>query len=226
MYRAVGVLVAVLVMRRRIRVGDGTRLKVRYIRLCSDEPRMDRVTTLLAQFPGPVTLAASKWKWWGLLVVGALFTGDGIAENIHSGSTGILDWFGVIFFGMLTAGGAVGVFLGHFEMTLDRDGFTCRVARRSERWRWDDVGDFAVVEYVAGARGASLRKRVGFNDKRPDKGMSQRLGEGISDALTGRDCFLPDPYGSSSFGLPMEDLTRLMSQWQERAHAVRRAPGT
>jgi hypothetical protein len=98
--------------------------------------------------------------------------------------------------------------------------------RQSERWRWDDVGDFEVVEYAATMQGASLRKQVGFNDKRLNKATSRALGEGLTKALTGRDCYLPDPYGSSSYGLPMEDLVRLMSQWQERALAVRRAPGT
>jgi hypothetical protein len=187
---------------------------------------MDRVAILLAQFPGPVTLAASKWKWWGFVAAGALFTVAGIGESIHSASGSILDWIGVAFFGVCTAGGVVGVFLGGFELTLDRDGFTCRVVRQSERWRWDDVSDFAVVEYVAAMQGASLRKQVGFNDKRLAKATSRALGERLSKALTGRDCFLPDPYGSSSFGLPMEDLARLMAKWQECALARHREPGT
>jgi hypothetical protein len=186
---------------------------------------MDRVATLLAQFPGPVTLAASKWKWWGLVAAGAVFTISGIGESINSASSGILDWIGVAFFGVCTAGGVVGVFSG-FELTLDSDGFTCRVVRQSERWRWDDVSDFAVVEYVAAMQGASLRKQVGFNDKRSARATSRALGEDLTKALTGRDCYLPDPTGSSSFGLPMEDLAHLMSKWQKCALAGRRAPGT
>ena len=185
---------------------------------------MDRVSELLAQFPGPVTLASSKWKWFALLAVGALFTGDGIAENINSGSAGILDWLGVVFFGVLTAGGGVAIFFRDFKMTLDGDGFTWRLARQSERWLWADVCDFAVVEYAAGMQGASLRKQIGFNDRRLSKGTSQRLGEQLSAAMTGRDCFLPDIFGSSSFGLPMEDLARLMSQWQERALSTQGTP--
>jgi hypothetical protein len=183
---------------------------------------MDRVSNLLAQFPGPLVLRPSKWKWLGLLAAGAVFTGYGIAENVNSRSTGILSWIGVAFFGVLTVGAAIAIFLGGFRMTLDGDGFTLRVARRSERWRWIDVGDFAVAEYLRGVPGASLRKRVGFNDKRPDKEMSQRVGERISSVVTGRDCALPDAYGSTAFGLPMEDLARLMQRWQERALAVHR----
>lgn len=191
-----------------------------------DRARMDRISNLLAQFPGPLRLAVSRRKWLGLFAAGAVFTGYGIAQNIASGSIGILNWIGVVFFGVLTVAGAVAVFLGGFEMTLDAEGFTLRVARRSERWRWTEVGDFAVVEYLAGTPGASLRKRVGFNDKRPDRGTSQRVGERISSVLTGRECALPDVNFSTAFGLPMEDLARLMSQWQERAMALHRAPGT
>jgi hypothetical protein len=105
-------------------------------------------------------------------------------------------------------------------MTLDGDGFSWRAARLFERWRWVDVGDFAVVEYAAGMMaGASLRKRVAFNDRRLDKAPSQRIGEALSGTLTGRDCSIPDNSFFSSFGLSMEDLARLMSQWQERALA-------
>jgi hypothetical protein len=197
-----------------IRIGD--------VRVNSGEPPMDRVSELLARFPGPVTLAASKWKWFALLAGGAVFTGDGIAEGINSG--GLLNWLGVVFFGVLTAGGAVGIFFGGFKIALDGDGFTCRVVRQTERWRWTDVCDFAVVEYAAGMQGASLRKQIGFNDRRLSKGTSQRLGEQMSAAMTGRDCFLPDIFGSSSFGLPMEDLARLMSQWQERALSTQGTP--
>jgi hypothetical protein len=185
---------------------------------------MDRVANLLAQFPGPVTLAASKWKWWSFVAAGALFTIAGTGESINSASSSIVDWIGVAFFGVCTAGGVVGVFVG-FELTLDSDGFTWRVVRQSERWRWDDVSDFAVVEYVATMRGASLRKQVGFNDKRLARATSRALGEGLSKALTGRDCFLPDPYGFSSFNLPMEDLARLMSKCRS-VPSRHRAPGT
>jgi hypothetical protein len=186
---------------------------------------MDRIATLLAQFPGPVTLAVSRWKWWGFVTASAVFTAAGIAEATHSSSGALGDWLGVAFFGVLTVVGAVGISIGRFDVTLDADAFTCRIARKAERWRWEDVDDFAVVEYAAGTPGASLRKRIGFNDKRPVKTTSQRLGEGLTKAMTQRDCFLLDTSGSTSFGLPMEDLARLMSQWQERALAARRAAG-
>src|ERR1022692_1114343 len=186
---------------------------------------MDRVATLLAQFPRPVILAASKWKWLGLSAVSAVFAGAGIAEKINAKATAIFVWVGVAFFGLCTVSFVFFVSFAGSKMRLDEDGFGWRIGRLREQWRWTDVGDFAVVEYVAGVPGASLRKRIGFNDKRPVKTTSQRLGEGLTKALTQRDCFVPDPYGSSSFGLPMEDLARLMSQWQERALAARREPG-
>ena len=187
---------------------------------------MDRVGPILAQFPKPVTLAASRWKWWGILAGGAVFSAAGVVEAINSTSGSISDWLGAAFFGLATAGSAIALHIGRFEITLDADAFTYRIARQSERWRWEDAGDFAVVEYLPGVRGASLRKQIGFNDKRLVKTMSLILGEGLNTVLIGRDCFLPDINGSSAYGLPMEDLALLMSQWQERALAMRRTPGT
>jgi hypothetical protein len=184
---------------------------------------MDRVAALLARFPGPLVLRPSKGKWFALLAAAGLFTAAGFVENINAGSTGFLDWIGVAFFGLCTVGFAFMIFFARLEMTLDGDGFGWRAARLSERWRWIDVGDFAVVDYSAGMPGAALRKRVGFNDKRPDKKVSQTVGELFSTAMTGRDCAVPDTSGFSSFGLPMEDLVRLMAAWQERAIALRRA---
>lgn len=146
-----------------------------------------------------------------------VFTAGGIGEAMNS--AGISDWFGVAFFGLGTLLLAWMALFANFRMTLDKDGFGWRGGRLSERWRWTDVADFAVVEYAPAVPRASLRKRIGFNDKRSAKSLSQTMGEGISRAMTKRDCFIPDPSGSSSFGLPMEDLARLLSQWQQRAMA-------
>jgi hypothetical protein len=178
---------------------------------------MDRVSRLLAQFPGPVGLRPSKRKWFMIMGATGLLTIGAAGQSIASGSISILDWIGVAFFGVCTAGFAYMILFANFELTLDGDGFSWRGGRLSERWRWAEAGDFAVVEYLADAPGASLRKRVGFNDKRSHKTESQRIGELLSSATTRRDCSVPDFSGSSSFGLPMEDLTRLMSQWQARA---------
>jgi hypothetical protein len=202
-------------------------IRMRYVSsIFFDEPsQMDRVATLLAQFPKPVILAASKWKWLGFSAVSAAFAGGGMADNINSRSTSIVDWFGVAFFGLGAVGCVYIAFLANAKMRLDEDGFGWHVGRLRERWRWTDVGDFAVVEYLPRAPGASLRKRVGFNDRRLTKTASQMLGERLSRAMIERDCFVPDASGSSSFGLPMEDLASLMSQWQERALAMRQGAG-
>jgi hypothetical protein len=184
---------------------------------------MDRVSDLLAQFPGPLTLRPSRWKWLMLLAVGGAFAGAGLADNINSGSAHAWSWLGVAFFGALTVGAAIAIFVADLRITLDADGFVLRVGKRSERWHWIDVADIAVAAYAPGMRGATLRRRIGFNDVRPAKGKSQIVGELVSRAVTGRDCALPDAYGASSYGLPMEDLARLMSQWRERAIAEQSA---
>jgi hypothetical protein len=184
---------------------------------------MDRVAKLLAQFPGPLVLRPSKSKWFVLLVATALLTIGLIGQSVSSSTPNISDWIGVAFLSLCTLGFAYMILLANFEMILGENGFSWRGGRLSEQWQWTEVADFAVVEYAAGVPGSSLRKRIGFNDSRHDQTMSQRLGAGISEAMTGRDRFLPDPYGSSSFGLPMEELARLMSQWQERAMTLHRA---
>jgi len=172
---------------------------------------MDRVAELLAQFPGPVTLKPSLRKWIGFLAAAGLFIAGGIAQTVSSSSSGILDWLSVGVLGAMFVGATFAIFFGRLRLVLDREGFTIRVARRSERWLWTDVGDFAVADYLHGAPGANLRKRVGFNDTRINKSTSQRVGEQVSALLTGRDCALPEGYGATSFGLPMEDLVRLLS---------------
>ena len=184
---------------------------------------MDRTSDLLARFPGPIVLRSSKWKWLGLAAVAGVFTAGGAGEAMKSAS--ISDWIGVAFFGLGTLASAWMALFANFRMILDKDGFGWRGGRLSERWRWTDVADFAVVEYGPAAPGASLRKRIGFNDTRSVKSLSLAMGEGISRAMTKRDCFIPEPYGSSSFGLPMEDLACLLSQWQQRALALHVATG-
>ena len=182
------------------------------------ELRMDRTSELLARFPGPIVLRSSKWKWLGLAALAGSFTAGGVGDAMNS--AGISDWIGVAFFGLGAVAFAWMALFANFRMILDEDGFGWRGGRLSERWRWTDVGDFAVVEYAPQMRGASLRKRIGFNDKRSAKSLSQTMGEGITSAMTGRDCFIFDAYGFSSFSLPMEDLARLLSQWQQRAMAL------
>jgi len=168
-------------------------------------------------------LRVSKWKWLGLAAAAGLFTAGGAGEAMNSAS--ISSWIGVAFFGLCTLAFAWMALFANFRMILDKDGFGWRGGRLSERWRWTDVSDFAVVEYAPHMRGASLRKRIGFNDKRSSRNLSQTMGEGISRAMTGRDCFIPDTYGSSSFGLPMEDLVRLLSQWRQRVMALPKTTG-
>jgi hypothetical protein len=189
-------------------------------------PRMDRVTPLLAQFPGPLMLRPSKRKWVVMLVAAGLFTVGGVGEAVSSNSSNMSNWIGAVFFGLCTVGFVYVIFFAGFEMTLDGDGFSWRGGRLSEQWQWTDVRDFAVVEYAPGAPGAALRKGVGFSDMLLNKSKSQKAGALITGAMTGRDCVVvPDAFSSSSFGLPMADLACLMSEWQNRAVALRAAPG-
>jgi hypothetical protein len=186
---------------------------------------MERASNFLLQFPGPLKLRPSKWKWSALLIGTGLVTIGALGQTITSHSTRLSDWFGVAFFGIATVLFAYMLFFAHFELTLDANGFGWTGGRLSERWRWIDVDDFAVVRsLVGGVSGSSLRKGVGFNDKRLNnrKTTSIAMGEALSEAMRGRNCLIPDAFFFSSFGLSMEELAFLMSKWRERALAVTR----
>jgi hypothetical protein len=178
---------------------------------------MDRVAPLLAQFPGPLRLAASRWKWLPLLVAGVVFTASGINWiREPNGEHVVLGWFGAIFFGICTATIIICLSPRAFQVVLDKNGFTTSVAYRRQRWEWADVGDFAVVtdRMMPAVVGASrkLRMRPGFNDRRTNKSKLTAVGEQLSEIMTGRDFTLPD-----SYGLPVMDFVRLMTLWQQRA---------
>jgi hypothetical protein len=177
---------------------------------------MDRTADLLKRTPGPVTLRASRLKLLTIAAAGALFTAYVTGQIIDSGGS-VVDWFGVAFFGVGTAATIAMVFVP-YELTLDNDGFTTRAGWVYERWRWVEVGDFAVTDFSSISRGPRrLSKCVGFNDRRPNRSDLQRMGERMYGTMTGRDRVLSDASGASSYGLPFEDLARLMSRWQELA---------
>jgi hypothetical protein len=87
---------------------------------------MDRVTPLLAQFPGPLMLQPCKRKWFVMLAASGLFTVGGVIEAVSSNSGNLSNWIGAAFFGLCTIGSVYIIFFASFEMTLDGDGFSWR----------------------------------------------------------------------------------------------------
>jgi hypothetical protein len=171
---------------------------------------MDRVSTLLAQFPGPVRLAVSRLKWLAYMVVAAGFTIGAIDWIIEPGSRHVvMGWFGAVIFSVSTVAAAVMIVPGASELALDGNGLTLRMTYRDRRWTWTDVSDFAVVTDDL----VPLRRRVGFNEKRAHRGQFATAVKQFTDSPRWRDIVLTDSYG----GLSVDDCVRLLSLWQQRA---------
>jgi hypothetical protein len=171
---------------------------------------MDRVSTLLAQFPGPVRLAVSKLKWLAYVALAAGFTIAAIDSIIEPGSRHVVvGWFGTIVFSLGMVAAAVMIVPGASEMALDGAGLTLRTTYRDRRWTWTDVSDFAVVNDDL----IPLCRRVGFNEKRAHRGRFATAVKRFTDSPRWRDVVLTDSYG----GLSVDDCVRLLSLWQQRA---------
>ncbi len=171
---------------------------------------MDRVSTLLAQFPGPVRLAVSRLKWLTFMAVSAGFTVGAIDWIIEPGSRHVVvGWFGAVIFSVSTVAAAVMIVPGASELALDGNGLTLRMTYRDRRWTWTDVSDFAVVNDDL----VPLRRRVGFNEKRAHRTRFATAVKEFTDSPLWRDVVLTDSYG----GLSVDDCVRLLSLWQQRA---------
>jgi len=171
---------------------------------------MDRVSTLLAQFPGPVRLAVSRLKWFVYLVLAAGFTVGAVDSIIEPGSRHVTaGWFGAILFSLGMVAAAVMMVPGASELALDGSGLTLRTTYRDRRWSWTDVSDFVVVNDDL----VPLRRRVGFNEKRAHRGRFATAVKQFTDSPRWRDIVLTDSYG----GLSVDDCVRLLSLWQQRA---------
>jgi hypothetical protein len=155
---------------------------------------------ILARFPGPVTLKPSRRKWLLLLLTAAAFTAAGVDMVVTAQPHG---WAVLIFFGAGTIVSVVMLLPGAGGLTLDRDGFTIISLFRANRSRWQNVTGFQAISVPF-----SSKAMVGFDDVTA-KGNALAA---VSTAMAGRGAALPDTYG-----LAVEELVRLMTQWRERA---------
>jgi hypothetical protein len=166
---------------------------------------MDPVADVLAQFPGSVSLAFSRWK----LLYYAAFSFVFVAFGIHgitdpAGRHVIMGWACAILGVIGIPAFAVALIPGASEMVLDQDGFTLRFAHRTSYWTWTEVCDFAVIkDYLV-----PFKKNVAFNRKGGRGTKRSESGE----LPAWRDIVLDD-----SYGLTKDDCVRLLSEWQQRA---------
>ena len=171
-----------------------------------------KVDALLARFPGPVRLGASRLTFLGLLAVSAAFVVLCLYLLQHGGlsaSGEMKAWVGVALFGTGVLIFLVMLLPGAASLTLDQDGFERVTLFLRFPVPWRRVANISVVEMPV--RRARLRL-VGYDDSAlPPDNTSARL--------SGRNAALPD-----SYGLRHEELAALMQQWQLRALAVQDAP--
>jgi hypothetical protein len=172
------------------------------------------VDTILARYPGPVTLTPSRLKTIALFAGSLAFVIGGVwvlrvADDLDSGDRLML-WLSILFFGLCALVGAVMVLPGAGSLTLAADGFeVCNLYKRY-RTPWQDVSAFRVQALDDGEGGfASKSRMISFEIRTAGTGPERRGATMVSGAL-------PDNYR-----LPKDDLAWLMTQWRERALAQR-----
>lgn len=178
---------------------------------------MHEADSILARYPGPVTLTPSRLKMFALfaaslaIAAGLLWLLLSVRPDDMEEFEKLALWGGAVFaalcaavFGALTLPGAA-------SLTLAADGFElCNLYRRT-RMPWPDTRAFRVKEFTD-ADGDTDRQVV-----------FEVLGAGSGPERRGAkwyDGMLPDNYR-----LAKDDLARLMNAWRERALA-QQGPGS
>lgn len=148
-----------------------------------------------------MTLKPSRLRWLFVFLIGAGFVA-GIAW-LGPEKDPLLFWGGGGFF-LLVAIVALPPVLGHGgDLTLDREGFTCRTLFRSFRRRWAECSAFYPV-------GVGARKFVGFSAQR-DEAAHPNLAA-ANHSMIGASGMLPDTYGLSA-----DKLADLMNRYRARS---------
>lgn len=172
----------------------------------------NKVDAILARFPGPVTLGVNRLKMLALLAGSLAFVAGGILlivfvkDDPEAVIAGIAS---VAFFGACAAIGAVMLLPGAANLTLDGGGFeVCSLFRRN-RVAWPHAGRFTAA--TLSLPGGNRKAMVGY-----DQDGLKGAGADFSRNAIGRNAALPDTYG-----LSVEELARLLTEWRERALAQR-----
>jgi hypothetical protein len=158
-----------------------------------------RADEILAKFPRPVALKASRTKWILVLIGCGVFTAGGIAMVLNAAPWA---WFVLIVFGLGTMVAAAMLLPGAGALQLDRDGFETTSLFRRRRSRWQDTSGFEPASIPP-----SMVRLVVYDDVT----VSGKSFAKFNIAVSGRNAGLPDTYG-----LAAADLARLMTRWRER----------
>ena len=119
-------------------------------------------------------------------------------------------WFFLVFFAALSILGVGMLLPGASALKLDEEGFEATKYFRSHRARWRDVKNFRTVVLtpptIALVPGST--ELVVYDDIKSTDGIMAT----VNRAFSGHNAYLPDTYG-----IPGEELARLMGWWRERA---------
>jgi len=176
--------------------------------MSADHELSGEASRILSQFPGPVTLHPSLFKWIGLLFGLALATAFSAWSIWFFAASGDLPY---------AIGGAVG-FLGvaplaillvvaliknSMYMTLDSTGFEFRDTWSRTCCMWTDVDNFTSITLFI------MNRIVVYDDAMRKPGLWNSSDNFF---LVGRNSRLFDTYG-----LRAADFARLLTAWRERA---------
>jgi hypothetical protein len=170
----------------------------------------NEIEDIVTKFPGPITLLASRLKWWIMIVSSGGMTALGIflatfvcfyparvIGDVRAGM-GILI-LSAIFFGLCTVVSVIA--LRRSSLRLDEDGFEVTGLFRN-RYSWCEVSDFDLFSH----RGTAS---VVFKTTKSRRNSLGRLNALLAG---GRNDWLPDNYG-----LGTGQLVQLMTTWQNSA---------
>ena len=144
-------------------------------------------------------LKPSKAKWFGVSLIGLLFTAGGILM-IKDGQ-GLMAWFVTLFFGAVAAIGLYNMISSDNYLKLDAHGFEQRMMGRSLKVPWSDIVDFGLVRvagntFVTFTQASYLDTRIGKFNKN----------------LVGATSQLSD-----NFGMKPRELAELMATYWQAA---------
>jgi hypothetical protein len=172
--------------------------------------KFSEIEEIVAKFPGPTALLASRLRCWVKIILGggvtafftfvAIFTyrhPSGVKGDFHT-VLGILILC-AIFFGLCTVVSVITLRIS--SLRLDKDGFEV-IGLFRKQYRWSEVSDFGLLSY----RGPVC---VVFKTTEPCRNIHEMI---ISFFTGGRNQWLPDTYGFT-----YRDLAQLMKTWQSSA---------
>jgi hypothetical protein len=174
-----------------------------------DDASMRQVDTIIANFPGPVTLTPSRRKSVIALAACVAVT----AVCVYLIATGrlfgwedtVMAWAAAAFFGACAARALILLLVPTAAgLTLDDDGFEITSIIRRVHVPWRHVSGFR-----AAASGPGKDPRVSYEVRDTAAPPQSRVAPKITRTL-------PDNYG-----LPADDLAWLMDEWRQQALAQR-----